>query len=110
MTPTQSKVVQHILAVFESKGVPAPRIDEHSPVDGSLGLESLDFAELAIRLEGEFGRDPFAESEIPPLRTVADLAALYGFPTKALNQAVKQNIERFPADSCFSSQPRSGRP
>jgi acyl carrier protein len=77
MTPTQSKVVRHLLAIFEAKGKPAPPIDEHSPVDGSLGLESLDFAELAIRLEDEFGRDPFAEDEIPPLRTVADLAALY---------------------------------
>jgi hypothetical protein len=26
----------------------------------------------------------------------ADLAALYGVPTKALNQAVKRNRERFP--------------
>ena len=27
-----------------------------------------------------------------------DLAELYGVPTKALNQAVKRNIERFPED------------
>jgi hypothetical protein len=26
----------------------------------------------------------------------ADLAVLYGVPTKALNQAVKRNAERFP--------------
>ena len=31
----------------------------------------------------------------------ADLAALYGVPTKALNQAVRRNIERFPADFMF---------
>jgi hypothetical protein len=31
----------------------------------------------------------------------ADLAALYGVPTKALNQAVKRNAERFPADFMF---------
>lgn len=31
----------------------------------------------------------------------ADLAALYGVPTKALNQAVKRNLERFPADFTF---------
>lgn len=28
----------------------------------------------------------------------ADLAQLYGVPTKALNQAIKRNIERFPDD------------
>jgi hypothetical protein len=31
----------------------------------------------------------------------ADLAELYGVPTKALNQAVKRNAERFPDDFMF---------
>lgn len=31
----------------------------------------------------------------------ADLAELYGVPTNALNQAVKRNAERFPADFMF---------
>jgi hypothetical protein len=31
----------------------------------------------------------------------ADLAAIYGVPTKALNQAVKRNAERFPEDFVF---------
>ena len=31
----------------------------------------------------------------------ADLAALYGVPTKALNQAIKRNARRFPSDFMF---------
>lgn len=31
----------------------------------------------------------------------ADLASLYGVPTKALNQAVRRNAERFPPDFMF---------
>jgi ORF6N domain len=31
----------------------------------------------------------------------ADLAELYGVPTKALNQAVKRNAARFPSDFMF---------
>jgi hypothetical protein len=31
----------------------------------------------------------------------ADLAVLYGVSTKALNQAVKRNADRFPDDFCF---------
>ncbi len=31
----------------------------------------------------------------------ADLAALYGVPTKALNQAVRRNLSRFPPDFMF---------
>jgi len=32
----------------------------------------------------------------------ADLAELYGVPTKALNQAVRRNIDRFPPDFMFA--------
>jgi hypothetical protein len=32
---------------------------------------------------------------------VADLAKIYGVPTKRLNEAVRRNIERFPADFMF---------
>jgi hypothetical protein len=57
-----------------------------------------------------------AQKTLIPLQTVAnririvrghrvmldsDLADLYGVPTKALNQAVKRNLERFPADFMF---------
>lgn len=31
----------------------------------------------------------------------SDVAMLYGYETKKLNQAVKRNIERFPGDFCF---------
>lgn len=31
----------------------------------------------------------------------ATLAAIYGVPTKALNQALKRNLDRFPEDFCF---------
>jgi hypothetical protein len=31
----------------------------------------------------------------------SDLARIYGVPTKALNQAVKRNAKRFPADFLF---------
>ncbi|MBP5997263.1 MAG: ORF6N domain-containing protein [Azonexus sp.] len=35
----------------------------------------------------------------------ADLADLYGVPTKALNQAVKRNQNRFPGDFMFQLTP-----
>ncbi|MBL8002752.1 MAG: ORF6N domain-containing protein [Flavobacteriales bacterium] len=35
----------------------------------------------------------------------ADLAALYGVPTKALNQQVRRNQERFPVDFAFELTP-----
>ena len=35
----------------------------------------------------------------------ADLAALYGVPTKRLNEQVKRNAERFPPDFDFQLSP-----
>ncbi len=35
----------------------------------------------------------------------ADLAHVYGVPTKALNQAIKRNRGRFPIDFCFRLTP-----
>lgn len=49
---------------------------------------------------------PFVQQRIFTLRGQQvmidrDLAELYGVETKALNQAVKRNAERFPAEFCF---------
>ena len=49
---------------------------------------------------------PRIEGRIQVLRGLrvmidADLASLYGVPTKALNQAVKRNAHRFPIDFMF---------
>jgi hypothetical protein len=39
----------------------------------------------------------------------ASLAALYGVSTKVLNQAVKRNLDRFPADFMFRLTPAEAR-
>jgi hypothetical protein len=55
-------------------------------------------------------REPLADEPLEPLILVlrgqrvifdADLARVYGVSTKALNQAVKRNSDRFPADFAF---------
>lgn len=64
---------------------------------------TVDSADAAVML-------PRIESRILVVRTHkviinADLALLYGVSTKALNQAVKRNAERFPADFMFRLSP-----
>jgi ORF6N domain len=53
---------------------------------------------------------PRIESKILQIRNQrvmidSDLAELYGVPTKALNQAVKRNLARFPHDFMFQLNP-----
>ena len=61
---------------------------ELAPFDPRLRLENI--APLVLPLRGE--RILLSEH----------LAALYGVPVKALNQAVKRNLESFPEDFMFS--------
>jgi len=39
----------------------------------------------------------------------ADIAELYGVPTKRLNESVRRNLGRFPTTSCFSWMRKSGK-
>lgn len=76
-TPAEAKVIACLAEVFENKGEPAPPLAPETSLDASLGLDSLDFAELVVRLEARFGRDPFAHGA-ERVGTVAELARLYG--------------------------------
>jgi acyl carrier protein len=75
--PIVESVMEGIRAVFENKRQTAPALAPDTRLDASLGLKSLDYAELVVRLEGVFGFDPFAGGLPPRIDTIADLAALY---------------------------------
>jgi acyl carrier protein len=77
VSPTFTKVTGEFVTVFKNKGLEPPPLVPDTILDGSLGLESLDFAELVIRLEQVFGRDPFSQGTIPEVRTLSDLCVLY---------------------------------
>lgn len=70
-------VVDVMTDIRTRKGVDGVPVTAASPLDGSLGLDSLDFAEVVVRLEQRFGFDPFAHGMVERLQTVGDLAALY---------------------------------
>ena len=72
-----SRVISALRQVFENKGVPPPLMGPHTLLDRSLGLDSLDYAEAVVRLDNDFGTDPFAAPEPPIVRTIADLANAY---------------------------------
>jgi acyl carrier protein len=71
------KVMGEFRTVFKNKGLDPPALSAETRLDGSLGLESLDFAEIVMRLEQVFGKDPFSDGTIPELSTLGDLCSLY---------------------------------
>jgi len=72
-----NRVIEEFRTVFKNKGLEPPALSAETPLDGSLGFESLDFAEVVMRLEQVFGKDPFSSGTVPELSTVGDLCSLY---------------------------------
>lgn len=77
MTTNENIVIGVILFLLRSKGLHPPALGPETVLDGSLGLESLDFAEIVVRLEEITGKDPFASATTQQIRTISDLAAQY---------------------------------
>ena len=70
-------ILQIIGETAAAKGLRMPDLGLGSPIDRNLGLDSLDWAAIVVRLEMETGIDPFAAGTPYQLRTVSDLVDFY---------------------------------
>jgi acyl carrier protein len=71
-------VITELREIFRNRAIDCPPLSAETVLDAAtLGLESLDFAELVVRLEQALGKDPFAQGEVPEIRTIHDLALVY---------------------------------
>jgi acyl carrier protein len=77
MTSNESVVIKILGQILRWKDLPAAVLAPGTVLDSQLGLESIDFAELVVRLEEATGKDPFADGTPPQIQTISDLAALY---------------------------------
>jgi hypothetical protein len=72
----QNRIVEVLHEIFKTKGLAAPALGPETVLD-KLGLESLDFAQVVIRMEEITGKDPFATGSDFQIKTLADLARFY---------------------------------
>jgi hypothetical protein len=72
-----------------------------SSFSGSLHSEKVFLSSKSFTMELQVIRRKIYEIRGQKVMLDYDLAELYGVETKALNQAVKRNIERFPEDFMF---------
>lgn len=74
-------VADAIAAVLRDTGRQAGPIELQMRLAADVGLDSLDLAQAIVLLERSLGVDPFRTANPgtarPPLRTVADLVAIY---------------------------------
>ena len=73
----QTAIIEVIQNTLEEKGVQTPAITLETPVDGTLGLDSLDWAVVVVKLENAIKIDPFRNGISRQLQTVSDLVDLY---------------------------------
>ena len=71
------QLIENIREVRRNKGVEPPPIDAATRLDATCALDSLDYAELFVRMHMALGVDPFATSERFDIETVRDLARIY---------------------------------
>ncbi|MCI0655534.1 MAG: phosphopantetheine-binding protein [Acidobacteria bacterium] len=78
--PTASNVTGAILAAIreslEMKEISEPPTVD-TPVDARLGLDSLDWAAIVVRLEGVLSIDPFEAGVDRELKTIQDIVDVY---------------------------------
>ena len=71
-------VIQAIRETLAARGLAAPAtLGASTPIDGSIGLDSLDWAAVIVRLEETTGLDPFQKPVERELKVVQDLITLY---------------------------------
>lgn len=67
-----------IVRIMRTQGLPAQELRDDAKLNATLGLRSLDLAELVFELESAFGKDPFEDLvPITSVRTVGDLVGAY---------------------------------
>ncbi len=76
ITENQGRIIEVLSDVFATKGLATPDLGAETVLE-QLGLESLDFAQVVIRMEEITGKDPFASGADFQIRTLYDLSAMY---------------------------------
>jgi acyl carrier protein len=70
-------ILQIIRETLAAKDQSVSNLGLESPVDERLGLDSLDWAAVVVRMEMEAGIDPFARGMSRELKSISDLVDLY---------------------------------
>ncbi len=70
-------IIETIHTVMDERGLDTSQLDESAKLVDTLGLKSMDIAEIVLHLEDDLEVDPFREIPITSVRTVGDLINAY---------------------------------
>jgi acyl carrier protein len=73
----ESAVYATIKGIREDRELPALDFGPDDKLNATLGLRSIDLAQIVLDLEDALGTDPFQEIPITSIRTVGDVVNAY---------------------------------
>jgi acyl carrier protein len=71
------RITGAISEVMAERGLDVARIAPEAKLSDTLGLKSMDLAQIVLNLEDELETDPFQTIPITSIRTVGDLIGAY---------------------------------
>lgn len=71
------RITGAIAGVMAERGLDAARIEPGAKLSDTLGLKSMDLAQIVLNLEDALETDPFQTIPITSIRTVGDLIGAY---------------------------------
>lgn len=92
--------------LLEEQGLDNPGVEDDAKLVDTLGLKSMDIAQVVLVLEDELDADPFQEIPITSVRTVGDLINAYQV---ALDPDSAQSSESETAQQTASTTPPTSR-
>ncbi|MEP1207779.1 MAG: acyl carrier protein [Rhizobiaceae bacterium] len=95
-------VFDTITDLLEEQGLESNGFDEQAKLVDTLGLKSMDIAQVVLMLEDELDADPFQEIPITSIRTVGDLINAYRV---TLDPSLAADLNAAASDDASASQP-----
>jgi len=98
-------VMQTISGLLAEQDLDTSLLDSEAKLVDTLGLKSMDIAQVVLTLEDELDVDPFQEIPITSIRTVGDLINAYAITLDPASSAAPE----VPSTSVMATQGTSRR-
>ena len=72
-----NRVFTTIMLVAGNRNIKLPVLTEQTELDGRLGLDSLDWATIIVKLEMEFAVEPLSTGKMVQWKTLGDVVETY---------------------------------
>jgi acyl carrier protein len=104
----KAAIHETVAGVMATRGLDPAGIADDAKLSDTLGLKSMDLAEIVLTLEDELETDPFQEIPITSIRTVGDLVTAYGVALGLVDRSAPGSQD-MAAEMAAARERRAGR-